>query len=76
MLDQYKDMPFYEKAGKKENQQVSNHSSLRPTHPNRFRTYTYKFSPSNPFRIRTCTSLSKQTTYKPFPFRTYRHQIR
>jgi hypothetical protein len=39
------------------------------------RICTYENGPNNFFRIRTCRSLSKQTTYKPIRIRTYEHQI-
>ena len=43
--------------------------------PNSFPFRTYKKHPRNPFRIRTCTSLSKQMTYNPFTIRTYELSI-
>jgi hypothetical protein len=39
------------------------------------RICTYENRPDNFIRIRTCRSLSKQTTYKPIRIRTYEHQI-
>jgi hypothetical protein len=42
---------------------------------NPFTIRTYEFILANPFRIRTCISLSKQATYNLFTIRTYGHHF-